>query len=244
MNKNKDKDNIYASQTDKQIFDFDSQVAAVFPDMIQRSVPRYNEILLNTSKFARQFVTAGSHCYDLGCSLGASSLAMSTGIAVANVKIIGVDNSEAMLERCHLHISAFKHAPRIELHGGDILDFRMTNASMVVLNFTLQFVPQADRVTLLNKVYQGMNPGGVLLLSEKICFADEIDNNLMIDLHHQFKRENGYSELEISQKRSMLENVLIPESLPEHLSRLSEIGFRRADCWFKHYNFVSIFAIK
>ena len=237
-------DNLYAAQTDKLIFDFDSQVAEVFPDMIQRSVPGYNEILSNTAKFAQQFVTPDSHCYDLGCSLGASSLAMSTGIAVDNVKIIGVDNSEAMLERCHQHINAFKHATIIELHAGDILNFPITNASMVVLNFTLQFVPQAERVALLTKVYEGLNPGGVLLLSEKICFENNIDNDLMIDLHHQFKRENGYSELEISQKRSMLETVLIPESVPDHLSRLSAVGFSRADCWFKHYNFVSMFAIK
>ncbi|EPJ48160.1 MAG: tRNA (uridine-5-oxyacetic acid methyl ester) 34 synthase [Osedax symbiont Rs1] len=237
-------DNIYAAQTDKQMFSFDGQVAEVFPDMIQRSVPGYSEILKNTAKFAQRFVTNDSHCYDLGCSLGASSLAMSSGITATNVKIIGIDNSEAMLARCHHHIDAYKHQTKIELHVGDILQFPIENASMVVLNFTLQFIAQQQREALLKKIYQGMNVGGILLLSEKVCFANSDDNELMIDLHHQFKRENGYSELEISQKRSLLEKVLVPESLDEHFFRLSKLGFSRVNCWFQQYNFVSIFAIK
>jgi tRNA (cmo5U34)-methyltransferase len=237
-------DNIFAQYTDKNDFSFDGQVAEVFPDMIQRSVPGYDEILKNIANFSARFVTDNSHCYDLGCSLGASSLAMSAGISAENVKIIGVDNSQAMLERCRYHINAFKHRTEIELHMGDIIDFPIENASMVVLNFTLQFVPKAQREALLARIYAGLNPGGVLLLSEKIQFDNEQDNNLIIDLHHQFKRDNGYSELEISQKRSMLENVLVPETLPEHLSRLSTIGFARSQCWFQQYNFVSIFAVK
>ena len=237
-------DNIYAAAIDKQSFSFDGQVAEVFPDMIQRSVPGYAQILKNTAKFAERFVTANSHCYDLGCSLGASSLAMSAGIGVNGVKIIGVDNSEAMLARCHHHIDAFKHRTQIELQCGDILACEIENASMVVLNFTLQFIAQPDRAQLLKKIYQGMNPGAVLLLSEKICFENEQDNALMIDLHHQFKRENGYSELEISQKRSLLENVLVPDTLVQHTDRLAAAGFSRSHCWLQQYNFVSIFAIK
>jgi tRNA (cmo5U34)-methyltransferase len=237
-------DNIYAATTSKQAFSFDEQVAQVFPDMIQRSVPGYQDILKNTAKFAQRFVTDDSHCYDLGCSLGASSLAMSSGIEAANVKIIGVDNSPAMLERCRHHIEAFKHSTPIELHRGDILQFPLERASMVVLNFTLQFIAQRERANLLANIYSALCPGGILLLSEKVCFDSEEDNKLMIDLHHQFKRENGYSELEISQKRNMLENVLVPETLAEHLERLSNIGFSRSHCWLQQYNFVSIYAIK
>jgi len=237
-------DNIYATQTSKQVFSFDDQVAEVFPDMIQRSVPGYAEILKNTAKFAEKFVTANSYCYDLGCSLGASSLAMSSGISAENVKIIGIDNSQAMLDRCRHHIENFKHNTPIELHIGDILNFPIENASMVVLNFTLQFIAPQERQALLQKIYQGMQPGGLLLLSEKVCFGDERDNSLMSDLHHQYKRENGYSDLEISQKRSLLENVLVPDTLQQHCNRLTELGFSRSSCWFQQYNFVSIFAVK
>lgn len=237
-------DNIYAASTPKQAFSFDGQVAEVFPDMIQRSVPGYHEILRNTANFAQRFVTDNSHCYDLGCSLGASSLAMSSGISAVNVKIIGVDNSPAMLDRCRHHIEAFKHSTPIELHAGDIRQFPIERASMVVLNFTLQFIAQQYRAQLLAKIYAGLAPGGLLLLSEKVCFDNDQDNKLMIDLHHQFKRENGYSELEISQKRNMLENVLVPETLADHLDRLRTLGFSRSHCWLQQYNFVSIYAIK
>ena len=237
-------DNLYAQATDKQSFSFDGQVAQVFPDMIQRSVPGYNQILQNTAKFAEHFVTDNSNCYDLGCSVGESSLDMSSGITASNVRIIGVDNSDAMLERCHHHIDAFKHSTTIELYEGDIVDFPIENATMVVLNFTLQFIAQPQRKALLENIYKGMKPGGVLLLSEKICFDSALDNQLMIDLHHQFKRENGYSELEISQKRSMLENVLVPETLDDHLTRLKSIGFSRYQCWLQQYNFISMYAVK
>ena len=237
-------DNIYAATTSKQAFSFDEQVAEVFPDMIQRSVPGYQDILKNIALFAQHFVTDDSHCYDLGCSLGASSLAMSAGIEASNVKIIGVDNSPAMLERCRHHIEAFKHRTPIELHSADILQFPLERTSMVVLNFTLQFIAQNEREQLLANIFEAMQPGGVLLLSEKVCFDSKQDNQLMIDLHHQFKRENGYSELEISQKRNMLENVLVPETLTEHLDRLTRLGFSRCHCWLQHYNFVSIYAIK
>lgn len=237
-------DTLYASITSKQAFTFDGQVAEVFPDMIQRSVPGYAEILDNTTKFAQRFVTANSECYDLGCSLGASSLAMNAGISEENVKIVGVDNSPAMLDRCRQHVEAFKHNTDIELHQGDILSFPIQNASMVVLNFTLQFIAKDQRQALIQKIYQGMNKGAVLLLSEKIRFEDTEDNRLIIDLHHQFKRENGYSELEISQKRNLLENVLVPDTLSEHRTRLEQCGFSRINCWFQQYNFISLFAVK
>lgn len=237
-------DTLYASVTSKQDFSFDGQVAEVFPDMIQRSVPGYADILHNISHFAQRFVTANSHCYDLGCSLGAASLAMSRGIDVSGVKIIGIDNSKAMLQRCQQHIEAYKHNTEIELHCADIIDFPLCNASMAVLNFTLQFIAPQKREALLAQICRSMNPGGVLILSEKVRLQESEDDALIIDLHHQFKRENGYSDLEISQKRNLLENVLVPDTLREHLERLRRVGFSRVCCWQQRYNFVSIYAVK
>lgn len=229
-------------------FTFDKSVAEVFPDMIQRSVPGYAEIIHNLEKFARLFVTSHSVCFDLGCSLGASSLAMSAGIDsrkdIENVRVIAVDNSTAMLERCQQHIDAFRHNTPIELFHGNIQDTTIQNASMVVLNFTLQFIPIPERKAMLKNIYNGMKSGGVMVLSEKICFEDHVVNELIIDLHHQFKKDNGYSHLEISQKRNALENVLVPEPLEQHVKTLKNIGFSSVNCWLQHYNFVSIFAIK
>lgn len=225
-------------------FSFDQSVAEVFPDMIKRSVPGYSTIIQQIEKIAQGLVTPHSNCFDLGCSLGAASLAMSKGTNQSSVKIIGVDNSKAMLTRCQQHIEAFKHVTPIELHCSDVQSFPINNASMVVLNFTLQFINKNDRDALLDKIFQGMLPGGVLLLSEKIVFDDPHFNQLMIDLHHQFKRDNGYSDLEISQKRNALENVLLPETLQQHKNRLFSIGFSTIECWFQQFNFISLIAIK
>ncbi len=238
------KDDIFAETVTPQPFKFDKSVVEVFPDMIERSVPGYGLILNNISKLANRYVTENSHCYDLGCSLGAVSLAISQGANKANAKVFGIDNSSDMINRCHQHIRAFKQKTPITLVESDILDVEIKNASFVVLNFTLQFVDKTQRESLLEKIYQGLNPNGVLILSEKIRYEDNNINQLMIDLHHQFKRENGYSELEISQKRNALENVLIPETLETHKARMRQVGFSQASCWFKEYNFASFIAIK
>ncbi|TQV71664.1 carboxy-S-adenosyl-L-methionine synthase CmoA [Aliikangiella marina] len=237
-------DTLFSSPVKAMPFAFDQKVAEVFPDMIKRSVPGYPIMIKHIEKFASKYVKQGTNCYDLGCSLGAASLAMSQGIQQNGCKVIGIDNSEAMLTRCQQHIDAFKHQTEIELHLGDVTDFPMSNASMVALNFTLQFIDKNKRVELLTAIYEALNPGGILVLSEKVSFDDPQMNQLMIDVHHEFKKENGYSDLEISQKRNSLENVLIPETLPEHLKRLKTIGFKTADCWFQQFNFMSIVAIK
>ncbi|MDH5219059.1 MAG: carboxy-S-adenosyl-L-methionine synthase CmoA, partial [Gammaproteobacteria bacterium] len=132
----------------------------------------------------------------------------------------------------------------VELICDDIRNVQIENASMVVLNFTLQFLPVDDRLTLLKSIYQGMLPGGILVLSEKICYEDESKQELLTNLHHAFKRAQGYSDLEISQKRSALENVLIPESVPTHLDRLLQAGFEQRHVWFQSFNFISLVAIK
>lgn len=237
-------DTIFSEPRATSPFTFDKSVAEVFPDMIKRSVPGYKEILRNLASFAEFYVKPDTRCYDLGCSLGAASLSMSSGITAKNVDIIAVDNSKPMLERCQRHLDAFKHPTPIELVQDDIQKISIDNASMVVLNFTLQFIPTCEREAMLENIYHGLNPGGILIISEKISFEEPQMNQLMIELHHRFKKDNGYSDLEVSQKRNALENVLLPESLPHHLNRLKKIGFSNASCWFQQYNFSSIVAIK
>ncbi len=237
-------DQIYASRQSATPFKFDQKVAAVFPDMIKRSVPGYGNIIHNIQQLAEKYITKNSQAYDLGCSLGAASLAMSHGNRQSGVKIIAVDNSAAMMERCETNIDGFKHQTPIELIQADIQKIAINNASMVVLNYTLQFIAQPLRLKVLQGIYQGMNSGGILLLSEKIIFDDDKVNQLMIELHHQFKRENGYSELEISQKRNALETVLVPETLACHIGRLQDVGFAHVSCYQQQLNFCSFIAIK
>lgn len=223
---------------------FDERVAEVFPDMIQRSVPGYATIISMIGMLAERFVQPNSQVYDLGCSLGAATLAMRRNIQAAGCKIIAVDNSSAMVERCRLHIDAFRAKTPVEIIEADILDIKPENASMIVLNFTLQFLALSDRQRLLNQVYQGLQPGGALVLSEKFSFEDTYIDELLFNMHHDFKRANGYSELEISQKRIMLENIMLTDSIETHQARLRQAGFEHTAVWFQCVNFGSLIALK
>jgi tRNA (cmo5U34)-methyltransferase len=158
--------------------------------------------------------------------------------------IFAIDNSEAMVERCKLHVNAYRSNTPVEVIEADIREVEIKDASVVVLNFTLQFLSPDDRYALLEKIHAGLRPGGILILSEKYVFEDESSNELLIDLHHDFKRANGYSELEVSQKRSAIENVMRPDSITVHKQRFEKIGFSSSEVWFQCFNFGSMFAIK
>ncbi len=239
------RDNIYADAlANVAEFRFDEQVAAVFPDMIQRSVPGYGNIIAMTGLIAERHAQDNTRCYDLGCSLGASTLAMAARLPQRAVQFIAVDNSPAMLDRCRDAISSLDNAPDITLLCDDLQNVPIANASVVVLNFTLQFVPLAERDAVLGNIYNGLQPGGALVLSEKIRFENPVMQELTTDLHHAFKIANGYSALEVSQKRNALENVLIPETLAGHEERLRRAGFRNFGAWFQCFNFLSLVAIK
>lgn len=239
------KDTLFSAPIEKiGDFTFDESVAEVFPDMIQRSVPGYSNIITAIGMLAARFVTPHSQVYDLGCSRGAGILSIRRNVQAPGVHIIGVDNSEAMVERCRQHINAYHSEIPVEILLDDIRHIEIRNASMVVLNFTLQFLPPNDRLLLLQRIYQGLNPNGVLVLSEKFTFTDQHINDLLIDLHHTFKRANGYSELEVSQKRTALENVMRTDSIETHKNRLQQAGFSQVELWFQCFNFGSMVAIK
>jgi tRNA (cmo5U34)-methyltransferase len=211
--------------------------------MLDRSIPGYASILRMIGMLAARFVTDHRLCWDLGCSLGAASLAMAHQIQAADCRVIGVDNSPAMLTRAKTLIQTAQPSTPISLYCQDIVEIPLENAGMVVLNFTLQFVPPKEREALLAKVYQAMVPGAVLVLSEKVAFDDAFQD-LFVDMHHEFKRAQGYSELEISQKRTALERVLIPETLETHLKRLQRVGFSQVRSGFQCFNFLTFVAIK
>ncbi|MFU2114951.1 carboxy-S-adenosyl-L-methionine synthase CmoA [[Pasteurella] aerogenes] len=239
------KDTIFSAPIEKLgDFTFDESVAEVFPDMIQRSIPGYSNIITAIGMLAERFVTENTNVYDLGCSRGAATLSARRHIRQPNVKIIGIDNSQPMVERCRQHINAYHSDIPVEILCDDIRHVEIKNASMVILNFTLQFLPPEDRLSLLEKIYAGLTPNGLLVLSEKFRFDEEKVNDLLIDLHHQFKRANGYSELEVSQKRTALENVMRTDTVETHKVRLKSVGFSHIELWFQCFNFGSMIAIK
>ncbi|MDC6459116.1 carboxy-S-adenosyl-L-methionine synthase CmoA [Luminiphilus sp.] len=221
-------------------FSFNEAVVDVFPDMIQRSVPGYGTVVRMTGVLTEQYAKEGTHVYDLGCSLGESIRAAELAIGDRACQLVGVDNSPAMIEKVRAEVPP---RSKIMWHLSDITQMEFKTASVVIMNFTLQFIPINERLKLLKQIRSSMVPGGLLILSEKLTMPDAEMNELMVNLHHDFKRSQGYSGLEIAQKRDAIDNVLIPETAEVHRIRLTEAGFSRSSVWFQCLNFASLIAI-
>lgn len=244
-NSSKHKDTIYAKPL-KHIedFKFDKKVAAVFTDMIQRSVPGYESIIPMMGMLANHFVKPGTRCYDLGSSLGATSLSILSGLSNRKeCTLFAIDNSLAMINECKALFRGSIDSP-VRLICSDIRNIRVRDASLVALNFTLQFIPPDDRDTLLAGIHNGLVEGGALVLSEKIKLSSSDLQQCHDELHYAYKKYHGYSDLEISQKRTALENMMKPETVEQHQRRLSRVGFSRSFVWFQCLNFISLIAIK
>ena len=241
------KDTIYAPDSvETGRFEFNADVARVFPDMLKRSIPGYAASIQAIGSLASNLVQPNTRCYDLGCSLGAATQAMRHNIQSEGCRIIAVDNAPAMINRCRETLAADQNPGRTEVSvlEANIQDVDITRASMVVMNYTLQFLPLEERPALIRKIAEGMNPGGVLVLSEKVVDEDPVIEETLQKLHHEFKRRNAYSDLEISRKRAALENVLVPETVRTHKNRLEEAGFSHVGVWLRYFNFISMIAVR
>jgi len=241
-------DDIYKAEEGSEPFRFNENVARVFPDMLQRSIPGYAASIDAIGALAARYVRPGTNCYDLGCSLGAATLAMRQGIAEPCCRVVAVDSAPAMVERCRNIVAEDDQLngpeTQVDIVEGDIRDIEFTNASMIVLNYTLQFVDPRERDDLMARIHAGLNEGGLLVLSEKVVDEDAHMEGLLVDLHHEHKRRNHYSALEVARKRAALENVLVPETVQTHHERLRRAGFSRSAVWLRYFNFVSMIAFR
>jgi len=236
------RDKLFNSQGDISDFRFDESVVAVFDDMVKRSVPGYEAMIQMVGLVARTYGKDHTNYYDLGCSTGATSLSLALNNKYKNNKLIAVDNSPQMVKECQRNLSG--KIDNFQIVCGDINDISIENASIVVLNLTLQFVDVEKRLKLIKKIFDGLIPGGVLIISEKIHFDDKENQKQLSRLHLDFKRANGYSELEIANKRQSLENILVTESKEAHLERLKSCGFSESSCHFQCLNFASFLSVK
>lgn len=239
------RDDLFAKYSDDVAdFVFDKHVVAVFDDMIRRSVPGYATVVAMTRVFAQHYAQADSYCYDLGCSLGASTLAMRGGITAKNCTIRAVDSSAEMIGRCREIAAGDISTVPVEFVCDDMMNVPIERASVVVMNYTLQFLAPGQREEMIGRIYDGLLPGGVLVLAEKVVFDCEKRQEFERQMHEDFKRLNGYSELEISQKRKSLENTLIPDTESGHIERLERAGFAWVEEWFRCFNFMAMAAFK
>jgi tRNA (cmo5U34)-methyltransferase len=225
-------------------FKFGTKVASVFDDMVSRSVPYYGEIQRMITELAADHVQEGTDVYDLGCSTGTTMIGMNSLIP-EDIRFIGIDDSVDMLKKCDSKLKEAGFKRPYDLRTADLnIGVEISNASVVVLCLTLQFVRPIAREKLLKTIVDGLVPGGVLIISEKILAEDTLFNRDFIKYYYNYKRRNNYSEMEISQKREALENVLIPYKLNENILMLREAGFDHVETFFKWYNFSGFIAVK
>ena len=225
-------------------FDFGEATAAVFDDMLDRSIPEYRELQRMIGELAATFAEPGTRVYDLGCSTGITIATLADAIRVP-VDFVGLDYSPPMLERANERLSSLAEASRLELREADLnCGVQVENASVVVLNLTLQFVRPLRRDRLIRDISEGVNPNGCLILVEKVLGNDSLFNRTFIQLYYEMKRRNGYSDTDIAHKREALENVLVPYRVDENFELLDRNGFNQADIFFKWYNFCGIIGVK
>lgn len=239
------KDEVFKDPKDKiSDFNFGEQVAKVFDDMLSRSVPFYDEMQRMMTEIAKDFATEGSNVYDLGCSTGTTLLNLNKALP-ENIKFIGIDDSNDMLIKCENNFKAAKVSRKYDLIEADLnKGIILENPSVVVMCLTLQFIRPLYREIIISEIYRQLNSGGCLILIEKVLGEDSLFNRLFIKYYYDFKKRNHYSDLEISQKREALENVLIPYKLNENLELLAAKGFKYREVFFKWYNFTGIVAVK
>ena len=239
------KDEVFREEIEKvSDFKFGANVAKVFDDMVNRSVPFYGEIQRMMAELAADHAREETFVYDLGCSTGTTMIGMDTMVD-QDIKFIGIDDSQEMLDKCKSKLMEIGFSRPYELRCADLgKGIKIENASVVVLCLTLQFVRPIYRERLLKDIYNGLNPGGVLILVEKILAEENNFNRDFISYYYNYKRRNNYSELEISQKREALENVLVPYKLSENITLLRDQGFAHCEVFFKWYNFAGLVAVK
>ena len=226
-------------------FRFDKTVVTVFDDMVSRSVPYYDEMQRMSAELAGDFATEGSNVYDIGCSTGTTLIEFDKKIKPQNVTLHGLDNSHDMLTRAREKLDAAKLNHPFALGFCDLnKGIQLENASVISLILTLQFTRPLYRERMMQQIYNGLNENGALILIEKLTSEDTIFNRLFIEHYYEYKRKNGYSEMEISNKREALENVLIPYRMEENFDLLKFAGFKKIDVFFRWYNFCGIVAMK
>lgn len=242
-----DRDQVFDADWRPRDFVFDARVAGVFDDMVSRSVPFYDEVQRMQTELAVSLLPAGaSRVYDLGCSTATTLIRIAAHPdCPAGAQFIGIDNAPDMLDEAREKIEAAGLADRISLVEGQ-LDARLAlkACDMVLMNWTLQFVRPVGRESLVRRIADAMVPGASLFLSEKILVEHSLLNRLYIACYYDYKRDQGYSDLEIRNKREALENVLVPYRSEENRALLAACGFTTVDAFFRWYNFESLVAVK
>ncbi len=232
------KDKVFSKPIIKK-FEFDDAVASVFDDMLSRSVPFYDDVRALVISLILAQQCDDKKVLDLGSSTAKFLLDLYSKMDT-NMKLKGLDNSQAMLDRANQKCSAF--GANIDLELADMLNYKYEDEDIIIANYTLQFIRPMQRVELIKDLYRSLNDDGMFIFSEKVVFDDKRLDKELIDIYYNYKKNQGYSEYEIAQKREALENVLIPFTIKENIQMCKEAGFKTVETVFQWANFVTFVA--
>lgn len=238
------KDTLFKSAEAPAAFTFNHKVAEVFDDMLQRSVPTYQQVTELSAALLQPLLRKDDLVYDLGCSTGLALLQLASSLQQDDLHFIGLDNSEAMVAKAKVKAEMYQFPGRMDFQLADITTSQLQPCGAVLLNYTMQFIRPLARPPFLKNIHQALRPGGALIMAEKIISPNPQVNQLFIEQYHQFKRQQGYSELEIARKREALENILIPFSIEENKTLLLEAGFQACETFYQWCNFAAFMAVK
>ncbi len=238
------RDTLFNIKTVEEDFTFNERVVEIFDDMLDRSIPFYRQVIDGQAQLLDDFLQAGDKVYDLGCSTGTTVLELARLLGPKKLQFVGIDNSSPMLDKARLKAELYTKQQSLSFLFEDITEFDHPDAGCIILNYTLQFIRPLQRESFLQRLFHKLKPGGIMLISEKVINHDKRLNRAFIDIYHQYKKNRGYSELEIARKREALENVLIPFSMKENKAMLQKSGFVSVETYFQWFNFASLVAIK
>jgi tRNA (cmo5U34)-methyltransferase len=238
------KDQLFISGAVPEDFTFNDTVAEVFDDMLNRSVPYYSAVIDGIAGLLKHQTLQDHTIFDLGCSTGTTLLELARRLPDMNCRFVGIDNAPAMIKKARRKAEMFSRPLSVRFIEDDISTVGLDGAGAIICNYTLQFIRPMTRLQFVRKLYDALPAGGMCIVSEKVISHDRKLNREFIDMHHQFKRRQGYSELEIAAKREALENVLVPFSIEENIDLLHQAGFQSVDTFFQWFNFASFVALK
>lgn len=226
---------------------FDEEVTAVFPDMISRSIPGYGSMRDSVVRVVQQFLSreeSNLSLLDIGCSRGDTIYevldSLDTGV---EINCVGVDSSEDMvLYAEHL----FRDWDNVNFVCSDIMDVDIMPGKYKVITsvLTAQFIPLDVRQEFYKSVHDGLSYNGVFVVVEKILGETPTSQGFLVDIYHNFKRDSGYTDEQIEQKRKALQGVLVLLRASENEAMLKDAGFSNVQRFWQCLNFAGWVAFK
>ena len=219
---------------------FDEAVAAVFDDMLGRSIPQYEAMRDAVTSITNTFACDGDTILDIGCSNGIGLERIVDRLG-DRCNYIGVEISEPMIAQAIERLGDRK----VSIHKQDLrFEFSDCHPSVILSVLTLMFIPVEYRQRVLSRCYSQMKEGGVIIVVEKVLGETADLNDLYVSEYLDMKAKHGYSKEEIDRKRYSLEGVLVPLTAQWNEQMLRGAGFKYIDCFWRWMNFAGWVAIK